>query len=469
MIELLRKYSNNFWILNLIQFIERFAYWNLLVQMPVYLAQKDAVGGLHLEQTTKGTIFFIWALLQNLFPFFSGSYTDRIGNKKVMVYAFLLIIISYLLIALFQNLIVVIGALLILALGVGGLKPALQGALAKELNTENAKSGWGLYFLILNVAILLSSLFSKLMKDISFQLVFFSSVAIVSISLLLLIFYRVKENETNSSIKEIRGLEPLKEAFSTFSKPKYLFLILILSGFYFIYIQFYYTLPNFISDWSSSASFQSSGLPAWVGMHSDRGIIFSYEWVYVFNSLLTILFIMSTTKIFQNQNTFKVFQISLLLASIGIFLCGISMNLPALIIGAIIYTFGEMIFNPKLTQYFSEIAPPEKKSMYLGFISVPLAIGFTIGSILGSGLYEIFSEKATLAKNYLQEFFHTTNIELSSAFNILQEKTFFDAVSLTEMLWSYYSPYISFSLYALVGVISLLCLVFYTKKYAKKH
>ena len=50
----IRSLPTKFWLLNFIQMIEKLAYWCVLVQMPVYIAQKDAVGALHWDQATKG-------------------------------------------------------------------------------------------------------------------------------------------------------------------------------------------------------------------------------------------------------------------------------------------------------------------------------------------------------------------------------------------------------------------------------
>ncbi|MBE2190064.1 MAG: hypothetical protein IAE98_11400, partial [Candidatus Kapabacteria bacterium] len=62
------SFSKEFWLLNLIQMIERLAYSSLVLQMAIYISQKDITGGLHWEHTTKGMIFFVWALVQNLIP-----------------------------------------------------------------------------------------------------------------------------------------------------------------------------------------------------------------------------------------------------------------------------------------------------------------------------------------------------------------------------------------------------------------
>ena len=64
----IKSFSGQFWVLNILQMIEKLAYWIVLLQMPVYIAQKNAEGGLLWGQETKGIIFFWWAAVQNLSP-----------------------------------------------------------------------------------------------------------------------------------------------------------------------------------------------------------------------------------------------------------------------------------------------------------------------------------------------------------------------------------------------------------------
>lgn len=54
----LKSFDRQFWLLNLIQMLERLAYSALVLQMAVYISQKDIPGGLHWEHTQKGLIFF---------------------------------------------------------------------------------------------------------------------------------------------------------------------------------------------------------------------------------------------------------------------------------------------------------------------------------------------------------------------------------------------------------------------------
>ena len=62
-IDRFKQLKYKFWILNLFQMIEIFAYQSVIIQMSIYIAQKDAPGGLQWDHTDKGLIFFLWAIV----------------------------------------------------------------------------------------------------------------------------------------------------------------------------------------------------------------------------------------------------------------------------------------------------------------------------------------------------------------------------------------------------------------------
>ncbi|HPP39090.1 MAG TPA: MFS transporter, partial [Candidatus Kapabacteria bacterium] len=113
--------------------IERLAYWITIIQIPIYIAQKDVPGGLHFAQTTKGLIFFWWALVQNLTPVFWGAVSDKIGQKRSLYISSIIIIIGYCFLATQREFFPFLLGTLVLGFGLGSYKPAIQGWIAKEI------------------------------------------------------------------------------------------------------------------------------------------------------------------------------------------------------------------------------------------------------------------------------------------------------------------------------------------------
>jgi len=478
MINLLNKYPKQYWVLNIIQMIEKLAYWVVLMQMPVYIAQKDAAGGLHWGQSTKGMIFFVWAAVQNLSPLLFGVWADKYGRKKMLFISFIIILVAYTLLGLFRDISLFVTAIIILAIGLGMFKPALQGAIASSLNDKNSSTGWGLYFMLLNVAVFFGPALSKYLKDISWEMVFWGSAAIFSLNFFVLIFFKSvtfkdsdegkktnpkRHKELNLSFKKYVTDNVITNLF----KPQIFWLIIIMSGFMIIYMQFYETLPNFFIDWTDTSQIVTSiGLPDFLLMETDRGMMVSYEWLYTLNSVLIIGFIVIVARLLSGINKSKVIAFGILLSTIGLITIGSSMASMLTIIGIIVYTFGEMTTNPKFNEYLGGIAPKNSKSTYLSYLNISFALGLGIGSLLGGFLYGRFGEKATMAVNYLNSHYGIKDsIEPSQAMAILCEQANITMAEATNLLWNQYDPYIVWLPFAMIGLASFIGMILYGKKY----
>ena len=68
-----------------------------------------------------------------------------------------------------------------------------------------------------------------------------------------------------------------------------------------------------------------------------------------------------------------------------------------------LFSIGEMLCSPKMTEYLGVISPPDQKALYMGYANIPLAIGWGLGSLLGGKIYEHCGEKSGLALRYLSE------------------------------------------------------------------
>ena len=52
------SFARPFWVANVMELIERFAYYGVRVVVGIYIAQADAPGGLHWSQAERAQIFF---------------------------------------------------------------------------------------------------------------------------------------------------------------------------------------------------------------------------------------------------------------------------------------------------------------------------------------------------------------------------------------------------------------------------
>ena len=61
------------------------------------------------------------------------------------------------------------------------------------------------------------------------------------------------------------------------------------------------------------------------------------------------------------------------------------------LLGIIIFSFGEMMASPKSKEYTGKIAPPEKVALYMGYFYWCIALGNLFGGILSGQLYAAFA------------------------------------------------------------------------------
>ena len=234
-----------------------------------------------------------------------GKWADSYGRKKILFISFILIVTGYFFLGFFREFYSFVAATIILGLGSGMFKPALQGAIAANLNSRNSSTGWGIYFMLLNLAVFFGPAMSKYLKEISWEMVFWGSASIFALNFVILLFFRDQQKASPLFIRGKEGAH-INQVFSNLLKPQIIWFILIMSGFMTIYMQFYETLPNFLIDWTDTSTLVSSlGLPDFLLMETKRGVMISYEWIYTLNSILIIAFVVIVSRLFGRIDNLK--------------------------------------------------------------------------------------------------------------------------------------------------------------------
>jgi MFS family permease len=461
------SYPSQFWLLNILQMIEKMAYVIVLLQMPIYLAQKDIAGGMYMDQSIKGIIFFAWAMMQRLTPFFTGGFTDRWGYRKTLFISFIIISASYIILGSTRDIYLFLTGIMILGFGSGLFLPALQASLTATMNKHNESTGWGIYFMLLNLGVFMAPPISKALKELSWEYVFYGSACIFLINFIILYFLKptVVENKTNTSITV------LKDIFNGFFQTKIIYFILLMSGFVMIYMQFYETFPNFFFDWVDSSDFVLSlRLPEYMTQITSLGRMYSYEWIRIINSGLIIIAVVPVSWIMSKLFRINALMIGCIFASAGLLICGISMSGWISIGGILIYTLGELITNPKFTEQMNSLAPDGKKAQYMSYLNISFALGLGGGALLGGYIYQYFGEKSALATNYLSAKYNLIDgINPQNAFLKLQEVTGLNSIDSTKLLWDHYQPYIIWYPFLIIGLITVLGLWRYGRRTLKNN
>ncbi len=459
----IREFNSKFWFVNLLQMFERISYAAVVLQMAVYISQKDLVGGLQWEHTTKGTIFFFWAIVQNLTPVFLGGFADRFGRKKMILFASFFVLIGYYLLGSQREYFPFLLGTIFLGFGLGIYKPAIQGWIAKSMVNAKESVGWGINMMLINFAVFFSPSLASYLQSISWSFLFWGSGIIFSINTIAVLFIK---DEINQTLNNENMFDFTKNIFSNLIKPKLLFIVLIMSGFTMIYMQFYETLPNFIIDWVDTSKLISYlNLPEFMTAKTDYGIMIDFKYLYAINSGVIVLFVVLVSHFMSGIKPLKGLIFGIIIASVGLWLAGLTSNGGILVFAMVLYTFGELITNPRFNEYMSGLGKNLYKSMYLGFMNISFAIGLAGGSLLGGWLYKNFGEKSGLAIQYMSENYGIDEqINHSNAISTLMEKANLNYYEVTQLLWNTYNPYLIWYVFLGIGILSVILLIIYERK-----
>ncbi|MEE2902673.1 MAG: MFS transporter [Myxococcota bacterium] len=208
----LKSFNFVFWICNIMEMLERLAYYGLRTVLPVYMVLAIEEGGPEFTHVQKGLCYAWWAVIQSGIPIVSGGYADRYGYKLTIGIAIAIKIIGYIVMAYAVELaswltsgesagaagheavfcLFCIGAYL-LALGTAIFKPGIQGIYALQLNEKNSSTGWSVFYQLVNVGGFLGPILAGYLRFMQWRYVFLACAVIVSLNYLL--FFTFKDPE----------------------------------------------------------------------------------------------------------------------------------------------------------------------------------------------------------------------------------------------------------------------------------
>lgn len=462
MFEQLAKLPRAFWMLNLMEMFERLAYYGVRVVIPIYIAQADEIHGLHFTQDQKGFIFMLWALVQTGVPIFSGGFADRYGYKRTIAASIAIKIVGYLLMATQRGFWPFTIGCLVLAFGTAIFKPGVWGSLQRTMTKEDSSVGWGTFYMLVNVGGFLGPPLAHFLYGVSWPTVFYGCAVIVSLNFLMLLTYP----PVGSGGTQTGGvMETAWHTFSNLFNARLLAFILITSGFWFMFMQLFDLLPNFIVDWVDSRGIVAAlHLPSMFTTVSARGTMVAQEWMINLDSFLIVLLVVWVSHLVARMRRVLAIFFGIVISAAGLMIAGFTMSGVACLLGIACFAVGEMLAGPKMNDYLGIIAPEGKKGLYMGYANMPTAIGWALGSFLAGGLYGKVGEKAGFALRWLQEHGGVpAGVERTNAMEAVQRVSGLDPNAATSMLWAAYHPYRVWYLFVAVGIASAIGLFFYAR------
>ncbi len=482
LIHVFKKFPSTFWVANIMELFERWAWYGFYIIFALYLTNSTDEGALGFSQTQKGLIMGIGTAFLYLLPILTGALSDRIGYRKTLFLAYSIYTIVFLLIPIFKTYAAVFTIYLLLAIGAALFKPIISATVAKTTDEETSSIGFGIFYMMVNIGAFIGPFVTGFVRKYSWDYVFYSSAAVIAFNFILVAFFfkepiKKEENPNGKpSIKKQLGLI-FESIFKALSDWRFALFLLIISGFWTMYYQFYMSLPVFIDQWVDTKivfDFLQNYWP-WLAhqLGSAEGTV-PAEYIMNVDAGYIILFQIVISSIAMRYKPLHAMMAGILIASVGLGLSLATQNGLYIIIALFIFSIGEMSSSPKITEYIGRIAPMDKTALYMGCSFIPVALGNIFAGIVSGNIFQNLSDKITLTKKELI----SRGIDIQSIgehftkneyFNQAALKMKMDNNQLTQYLWDKYNPS-SFWLVVLgIGTFASVSLFLYDQFIAKKR
>ncbi len=469
-----------FWLVGGMELIERVAYYGVKSSAALYAKAPASAGGLGISMTDFGIILSVWAIVQTFVPVFTGGLSDRVGYKQTIAVSTLIKISGYLCMALWPSFAGFLGGAVLLACGTGIFKPGIQGTLVRATRRDNSSMAWGIFYQTVNIGGFVGPLIAVHLRQLSWDNVFFACAAIISLNFVALLTYRepgkAERLARQAKLRSGELTQPAlwKDAWQELSKPIVYWYMLVFSGFWFMFNALFDVLPVHIAEWVDTRVIvadlfgaqgsQNGILQFWLGLSND-GLSVMPEGLMNLNAgmIMTSCFLVAAWSAKYRITTAMLMGCIASCAAIA--LIGAFHFAWMAVFSIVLFSLGEMLISPKKNEFMGNIAPADKKAMYLGFVMLPQGIGWGLEGYLGPKLYDMYASKEVIARKLLPDYgLNTTDVAAvpqGEAFTRLVELSGQDPWLLTQQLAASHAIGLAWYIIAAIGCISAVGILLY--------
>ena len=466
-LQIFKKYPRIFWLSNLIELIERYAWYGFYMGFGLFLVGSKETGAMGFSPIEKGTIMGTGSMLLYFLPILTGAIADKIGYKKVLLLAFVIYASGFCMIQHFSSFEMVFISFIWICVGGAFFKPIISAMISKTTNPETASIGFGIFYMMVNIGGFIGPFVAGIVLGKGWNFVFILSIVAIAINFLVtLLFFKEPERERTSTPLLQSLTLPFKNIYITLINWRYTMFLVIMSIFWAAFNQLYYTFPNFIEDWVNTATLYQgihSIFPSFAQLIGTPSGTISAVTLSSMDSFFIIAFQIGVSAFVMRFKPLNAMMGGIFVLSIGLFLMFGMQSGWIVLLGLLIFGLGEMGSSPKYTEYVGSIAPADKKALYMGSAYLAIALGHQIAGYLSGAPYEkiadkLFLLKAEVLKRGLSVPEIGDNFTKTDYFNEAARQMNFNQQQLTDFLWKAYHPesiWIIFSSIALSAVVLL--------------
>ncbi len=467
----LRSFPRTFWIANSMELFERWAYYGMFTVLSVYMTDPVSKGGLGFSQEERGVMQALVTGVLYLLPILGGAIADRFGFRKVLIAAFVTLSSGYFAMGQFHAYAPFFVAFLVVAVGGAIFKPIIVGTVAKTTDKSTETLGFGIFYMIVNIGGFLGPWAASKMRDLDWSYVFIMCSLVIVVNLLLVLFYREPSRTEGAR-------EPLSESIRNIFRNtlvvmrdvKFVLFLLIIVGFWTMYMQLFFTVPVYIAQWVDTVViYDRLGLlKSAIGAVDEGAGLVRPEMMINVPAFFIILFQVLVSTLVKNIRPVRSMVAGIVVVALGLGQLYFYVNGWLVVLALIVLAFGEMASSPRIQEYISTIAPREKVGLYMGYSFLPVAGGNVLGGLLSGQLYGKLSDKYVFLRQYLTDHGYSSPGTLDELDDGVLFRQSMDQLNMTsgelsQLLYNTYAPGRIWLIFAAIGLLTASVLFLYNR------
>ena len=395
------SFNKNFWLASFMELMERWAWYGIFALFGLYLVGSTDEGGLGFNHIQKGNIMANVTAILYLLPLFFGVIADRIGYKLSLTISYIIMIAGYYLMGEVSTYWSMYMVFLLVAVGAAFFKPVASAIVARNTDDTTGTMGFGIFYMMVNIGGFVGPAMSSYLRtEYGWKIIFIQAAVVIGLNLIfLLLFYKepkIDKTHKEPILTEIKNsLLNIVEAL----KDKRLTVLLILMiGFWTMYNQLFYTLPNFIEDWidtSVLSNWVNENIPFLSKTITQDGQV-KAEWFANLDAFMIIILQIAVSYFVIKMRHINAIIRGAIIATIGVSLTFYTHNVWFTVFGTMIFAIGEMMSSPTLSSFIALITPKGKEGLYQGTYFLPVAAGNFFTGFIAGDLYQKWSDKLSL-------------------------------------------------------------------------
>lgn len=372
-------FERPFWVANISELFERLSYYAAFASLARYLNESLRFP---VEKATSLTGLFgglVWFL-----AIFGGALADRLGFRRALSLAYLVLSGSYFLLGSLQAswlapirnamplTVLVIIVLTLPAFGIALVKPSVVGTTARA-SKENVRSiGYSIYYTLVNIGGFAGPYTASVVhRHLSVENVF--RIAALSVFLMffaVLLFF--KEPRRADDVQATSLAQSAKNFLVVLSNPRFMLFLLIFSGYWIVYWQEFIILPLYVHNYINSKT--------------------DTELLLITGPLTVISLQVIVSLLTQKIPSFRAITLGTFISALAWVILIIHPTVLMVVLTLFVVSIGEITQSPRYYEYISRLAPAGQQGTYMGFAFLPIGIGAFVGGPFGGLLMHHFGE-----------------------------------------------------------------------------